>query len=149
MYPRKKLSDYQELAKSKGLEFLDAAAPRRITEKANWLCTRCGRSHHKSWTTVMYNKNPCRCWNGIQVPEQDYKAQASALSKRFGLTISYIPGDYIARNVFQSVSWRISETDEIFEECYFNLHYNGVCARVKDILKRAKDADSERSSRAV
>jgi len=146
MNPRKKLSDYEGLAAEHMLEFLEETAPRSINVSVRWKCKRCGRPLKKSWSNLAYKANSCRCWNGIQVSEDEYASAAEKLTKKYGLTITFIKGDYITRNTRQEVDWMIAEVAEIFKASYRELVYNGISLRVQKILREAVDAVTKRSA---
>jgi hypothetical protein len=140
------LLDYQELAVSSQLVFLDERSPKKITELANWRCLRCGRDHCKSYKAVKYGNNPCRCWAENILSVRSYELLALELTKRFKTQFIFSKDNLIPKNVRHEVKWEMPEFSFSFWISYYDLHYHGISSKVHAWIKELKN-DAETNIR--
>lgn len=113
--PAKTIDDYHQLAQSKNLEFTGGQEPPNTLCPTFWTCKRCRRLIKKSYHSVKYDKNSCRCFSSLHLKERDYKQLASKLKLEW-------VGPHLPKNTKTYTSWKTSWGAK-FVASYYELAY--------------------------
>lgn len=121
------VTDYNALAEEKNLTFTGIIVPVSVNEKTTWTCEVCHKVLHKSYHTLKYAPNPCRCRNGMSLKVEDYYNLALKLGIQYA---SMFP----PANVFEKAQWVTSDLRS-FSASYHELGYNKIPSHLKEYVR--------------
>lgn len=112
------LKDYAHLANINGLTFLGSKSPESVWETVSWQCDHCGRKLKKSYHTLKYQNNPCRC-HAQKYQKEDYRILARAIGGEW-------VGNYLPHSTKRLTLWFI-------DGIYRTLSYDEVKKKLSSI----------------
>lgn len=125
--------DYEDMGKSKGIEFIGSSVPATVYEATSWRCLNCGIVMKKTFRAVRWCEKGCLCYTPATLKPEDYQALAGRYADPEGHTLLWVGGEYFPHSTKTKTTWRTPAGIE-FEASYHQLGYTRPPVKIRDIF---------------
>lgn len=126
-------ADYEDMGKSKGIEFIGSSVPATVYDATSWRCLNCGIVMKKTYRAVRWCVKGCLCYTKATLKPEDYKALAATYATEDGKPLQWVGGEYFPHSTKTKTNWK-TPAGIVFEASYHQLGYTRPPVAIRDIF---------------